>query len=81
MQRMTKTVLRAKADLVSRMTGQEIIVSGAYGGHGVRMMVPGSTGQRDLMGGHHTAREAGWFLDGMIQAASILADGPESVGR
>lgn len=81
MQRMSKSALRAKCELASRMTGQEIVLSGAYGGHGVHMMVPGSTGRRDLMGGHYTAREAGWFLDGMIQSASILADGPESVGR
>lgn len=84
--RITGAHLQGKVDTVNRLLGVDpdapystvgkVVLSGAYGGHGVHRYVNTSGGVSDLMGGHFPAREAARFLDGMIQALYIIRETP-----
>lgn len=68
--RYTKSMIEAQAEIVSSLTGKDVRVYSAYGGHGVHLHSGG--GQTDLMGGCQSAKEASRFLSGMIAAAELM---------
>ena len=70
MARITAAHLRAKAETVAAITGENIQLYQAYGGYGVHLVHP-DTSHSDLMGGCQTAREASRFLSGMLAAVRL----------
>lgn len=80
--RMTNACLEGKCNTINGMLGHPadagygtiglVHLYRAYGGTGVHRYVNEAGGVSDLMGGCLTKREAGLFLDGMIQALRIV---------
>jgi hypothetical protein len=75
--RITKKDLQAKVVIINAVLGHGVVewntvgavrLSSACGGYGVHRVVNTSGGVVDLMGGHYTAKEADFFLSGMIAA-------------
>lgn len=83
MNRITKSHVEAKIDLVNSLLGLENVeystvgsvhLEGAYGGYAVRRIVNTSGGTTDLSGGYSTLRESERFLSGMIAALRITRE-------
>ena len=69
MQRITRKMLEAKLATAAKLTGRELVLSGAYGGWAVFGKSGEHGGMRDLTAGHWPARQTATFLDGMIEGA------------